>query len=549
MADEIGMAMTVKAPSELDILLDRLERQDSPAAKKILEMRVAMDPKAFSSQVQNVLLHRPPSYAVRFVAGLLSFEDIVQMLLDLHRQSRERALTVAAKLQRSDPRFDTLFLKRYADKDSVLWSDVELLVALDILDAVSERDRLVLGVSKFLRHANPKIRAQAAKFLARRRPYLGLITDLEREADPIVRAGLIEGLYERKEEFVPGLFRRHVKDLDHKVAGSALFGLYRIGDPGSIQLIDEMAKDSRPEFRDTSAWIMGQTGDPRFSSSLSGQLSDSNELVRKQALRGLCEMKKSLASARAQSPLHVVITRYRLQEDRQVLSATVFTSKAGRPVKSIGGTRFVLKAGGTYIREYGVEEHDCQAVINAGLILSEPPKGEESVRDEFDEGVERCLTLQRSRDTLADARLTHETHLRCYASDARSSHSILTRALEGIDFGLPNLQLIVVGAAPQTRVIDRLIEIGANVGATIHVIAVSSEWRTAELRKKVLDNDGSFRMIDPCDVAQACFEMYSALQHQYRITWEKSPGNLDLEVRADSGTGSAVYLMEESSAG
>jgi HEAT repeat protein len=525
---------------QLELLLDRYDERDRAAAKELLEMRATMDARNFSGRVRGLLLRRPASGSFRFLASLLEFEDLIKIVLDSYRASKAEAISLAEKLQSTDPRFDTLFLKRYSDRDSVNWSEDELLAALEILDAVSERDRLVLGVSKFMRSPNANIRSRAAKFLARRRPTLGLIADLARESDPVVRAGLIEGLYDRKEEFVPPIFREHIHDQYPSVAASALMGMYQTGDPNAILRVDEMAKNLRPEFRVASATLMGRTGDPRFSSTLATLLSDNDEGVRRAALRGLSEIKRQLTAARSQSPLAIAVLKHRGEDARRSLWLTVFNA-SGEPARGISPMKFLLKKDGAYVRHYSVEEYDCTHPLSVALILCEPPKGERSFRQEFEEAAERFSATLRNRDDLAVTKLSHETHLRCYATDPSSSNSVLTKALGGIDFAEPHLNLIVVGTTSYTRAIERLVEIGAKSGATVHVVAIAAEWRTPEIRRQVTGGGGFFRDVEPAELGRACLEIYSALLHRYRVSWEGSGNDIELEVRSPDGTGTVNY--------
>jgi hypothetical protein len=533
--------MVIEAPpNQLDILLDRYEEKDRSAAKDLLELRATTDPKLFTVQVCQILLKRPASGAFRYLASLLEFEDIARFLLDVYRDSKEDAFSIAEKLQSTDPRFDTQLLKRYSDRDMVNWSDDELLAALEILDAVSERDRLVLGVSKFLRHPHSNIRSRAAKFLARRRPTLGLIADLARESDPVVRTGLIEGLYDRREEFVPAIFREHVRDQYSGVSASAVFGLYLAGDPKAIGMIDEMARHTRSEFREAAAAVMARTGDPRFSANLAALLSDGDEAVRRRALRGLGEIKKSLAAARSQDALRIRVLKHSVREGKRSLWVSI-SENSGTAVRDLLATRFLLKSGGVYVREYGVEEYDANTGLNLSLILCEPPKGEFSLRTEFEEAAEAFSELRRSRDSVSAMRLSHEIHLRCYATDSSSSDGILTRALAEIDFSEPRQNLVLIGATSYTKALERLLAIAAKCGAAVHVIAVAAEWRSPELVRQVEDAGGFFRTAEPGEIAQTSFELYSALLHRYRIYWANSAGSVEVEVRSESGSGVTTY--------
>jgi HEAT repeat protein len=529
--------------SELDDLLNRYEGTDVTAGKKVQELRASMDAKTYGVLLCQSIQQREPSDALRFAASLLPLRDLAQMLLELYVQSKEKAIGVAEKLAAADPRFDATLLECLRE-DSNGWSDDALLVGLDILDTVSERDRLVLNVLRLLKHDNPKLRSKAALFIARRRPYLRWVTDLSREPDARVRANTLESLFEIQEDFIAPLFRQHLTDDNNRVAGNAVLGLYRLGDTSAIQFLERMAKDERPNFRNTGAWVMGQTGDPRFSSTLAGQLSDPDKLVRRQALLGLGEIKKAFKMTRDRSPLDIRIIKHGVEKGREQLITTV-ASPSGQAVRGLPGTRFLLKAGAGFVREYKSQEFDCKVPVNVCLVECLPHKEEDAVSAGFEEALKMCLALRRAKDKLSSSQLTYDTQLRCYASDVAASATILTNALSDIDFAASNLQLIIVGATREKHIVERLVDFGSRSTATVHLIAVAPEWRTPELRHQISAGGGYTLDADPSEVSAVCFAMHSALLHHYRLDWQHTKGNLELEVRADSATGITTYYKGE----
>lgn len=525
--------------SELGSLLDRFEGADVSAGKKLQDLRASMDAKAYRLLLCEAVRERLASDAVRFAASLLDIREIAQMLLETYLQSKETAISIAGKLAVSDPRFDAALLACLRE-ESEGWSDDALLIGLDILDAVSERDRLVLNVLRLLKHGNPKLRSKAAMFIARRRPYLRWVTDLSRESDARVRANTLESLFGIREEFIAPLFRQHVTDENNRVAGNAVLGLYRLGDTASIQHLEEMARDVRPNFRNTAAWVMGQTGDPRFSSVLAAQLSDPDKLVRRQALLGLGEIKKAFKIARERSPLHLKVMKSRVDQGRETLFVAALAAP-GEAARGIPGTRFFLKAGNSFVREYKVQEYDCKTPINVSFIECLPREEEDAVSAEFENATRRCVSLRRAKDKMTVSQLPYDTQLRCYASDSEAAPAILTKGLSDIDFALPNLHLIIVGATRERHIVEKLVDWGSKSAATVHLVAVAPEWRTPELERQISDAGGYVVTADPSEVGQACFDLHSTLLHHYRLSWRTKEGDLELEVRADTATGVATH--------
>jgi HEAT repeat protein len=51
--------------------------------------------------------------------------------------------------------------------------------------------------------------------------------------------------------------------------------------------VARMARHAEARFRATAAWVMGQTGDPRYVDVLRHMLGDTDEAVRRNARRSL----------------------------------------------------------------------------------------------------------------------------------------------------------------------------------------------------------------------------------------------------------------------
>jgi hypothetical protein len=102
-----------------------------------------------------------------------------------------------------------------------------------------------------------------------------------------------------------------------------------------------------------------------------------------------------------------------------------------------------------------------------------------------------------------------------------------------------------VGAGPETEAIEELLDLKSHFGVNVHLIAVSPEWQALKRRTNKLN--GFFHTVGVgVDLAQACFQVYSALLHHYRLTWdeEEADGNPELEIWCGSGYGSASYGFE-----
>jgi|SRR5450755_1008407 len=80
------------------------------------------------------------------------------------------------------------------------------------------------------------------------------------------------------------------------------------------RLLDEMRRHPEARFRNTAAWLMGRTGDPRFALAFSELMSDADEFVRTQSFKGLGAAK---GAARSRQPV-AVTGRHRESRDGRI---------------------------------------------------------------------------------------------------------------------------------------------------------------------------------------------------------------------------------------
>ncbi len=528
----------VSIPNSLGDWLDNYDCSTSQAGEQLQKFLISSGREVFRRALEQAFVERGPSEAWTFAAGLLDVRDLAQMLLEIHLQSRESAIAMAEKLAAADARFDAALFACLRDTTQ-RWSDEAVLVGLDILDTISERDRLVLSVLRLLRDPNPKLRSKAALFVAKRRPQLKLVTDLSEEADARVRANTLESFFGVRDESMATLFQQYLSDENNRVAGNAALGLYLLGEPSSIQVIERMAKDERSAFRNTAVWIMGRTGDPRFASNLASQVSDPDKLVRRQVLLSLGRIKDALKTARAQSPMRINIMNHRRKIDMESLLVTLF-GEDGQSLRGVPGTGFIVKANGAFVREYTVEELDCNHPVEICFIECMAEKEEDSISSFLEQALPACLALKRVKDRVVTSQLDYDTQRRCFCGEAGRDDATLKKALGDVDFSAPKLHLILVGAAREQSFAEKLVQFGLESAATTHLIAAAAEWQSPELTRLVEDRGGFVRCVHPDELAGACLDIHSALLHHYQLDWHPVDGGLELEVRANHATGFAA---------
>lgn len=184
-AEEMNRVMAFE--TEFNLLLRSFD-QDPSMFSKALGSYSASNPEAFLVHARKALLTVPPCRALKCVTSLLTLEGLLQFLLEEYVRSRDSAITLAKKILQSEPRFDATLIEYVEDKGLADRSELTVLAALDMLDEISERDRLVLNILAFVKHPNPKLCSKATRMLGRRRPNATCIDALLRESDLRVRA-------------------------------------------------------------------------------------------------------------------------------------------------------------------------------------------------------------------------------------------------------------------------------------------------------------------------------------------------------------------------
>jgi hypothetical protein len=179
---------------------------------------------------------------------------------------------------------------------------------LEILDRVSVGTRLTRMIGELVGHADPLVRSKAGMVVGRRIGFRWIYSHLL-EADPRVRANMLEALWENREPECMKVFALYRDDGDNRVAGNALYGLYLRGKADAIPSVMRMASHRDPKFRTTAAWLMGKIGQPEFVDVLRRMVNDESRCVKGSALKSLVRINRSAGSARDAGRWTAVETR------------------------------------------------------------------------------------------------------------------------------------------------------------------------------------------------------------------------------------------------
>jgi hypothetical protein len=230
---------------------------------------------------------------------LVAADRVFDVLCDPALEDAE-ALEVARSAQRVDGAIDVTIARSLAQTMVTSEGPVGLSQAgrlMEILDGISDGIRILPSLVRLLRHTDERVRSKAVLLIGRGKRSTQWVRERLDESDPRVRANAVEALWGVDTVENRQLLRRMLEDRNNRVAGNAMLGLYRLGECSSIAAILKAAAHDAPVFRCTAAWVMGETGDPRFAGYLAGMMREPNPAVRKRAFAALARVKAFAADA------------------------------------------------------------------------------------------------------------------------------------------------------------------------------------------------------------------------------------------------------------
>jgi hypothetical protein len=261
--------------------------------------RFAMDAPVFFIQVgMELLLKAPETAGYRYLAmQLVKQPTLFEQITDTWRYSKQQSVTLARRLLSVDPTLDTRLARalpgRNGGQGLQTLEGPKAERAIEILDEISEGRRVVPILNHLTDHPDLKISSKAALLIGKRVQNVDwakrVIMDTR---DPRLRANAIESVWGNDTPAVLELFRSCLQDRQNRVVGNSLMGLHLAGDPEVHEIVAKFARDFKAEFRMTAAWTMGKIGDPGFVESLTALIKDSNPGVRRAALKALRDIRQ-----------------------------------------------------------------------------------------------------------------------------------------------------------------------------------------------------------------------------------------------------------------
>ncbi len=162
-----------------------------------------------------------------------------------------------------------------------------ILRILDVLDEISPGPRLLMIIGHLTQHPDRHIASKAALLVGRRLQSREWVERHLASTDPRVRANVAEALWGIDSALAAHTLRKCLHDENNRVQGNAIIGLHRLGDRNVRWRIRHLAKDKRPEFRRTAAWVIGTLDSLEYKPLLEELLLDSDWDVRQAAQAAL----------------------------------------------------------------------------------------------------------------------------------------------------------------------------------------------------------------------------------------------------------------------
>jgi hypothetical protein len=386
----------------LEALVRNFER-DVAENRKLIRDQLDDDPEAFYRNAIALLKNTDESRGFQHLVVLLVSNGLLVRALCDPSLSREQATALGRAATRANPMADVELARGLADSSAQPDGPVQNEAAprlMEILAEISDGSRIAPSLMRLMRHSNPYIRSKAVLMIGRGNLSVKWVRGRLSEADPRIRANAIEALWGVKSPEAQVLLHFALADGNNRVVGNALLGLHLLGDCSAIPEIVKMAGNESPLLRATAAWVMGESGDPRYAEVLVRMLVESNTTVRKSAFVALRRIK----AAAAQTALG---TRWRVagiisnpagdlrRTQRKVHLAVVADSIQDQP--KILATQFILSETGQNVWTYKVTEKPPVEAMSVILVF---PRAVGAVAP-WNQGALKCLGWKRPSDLWA----------------------------------------------------------------------------------------------------------------------------------------------------
>jgi hypothetical protein len=278
-----------KAATELNGWLRSYSRSPTVSTKEIRAM-LDEDKEQFYACAFRVIRQFDDSAASRFLAGLMLERGLLLRALCDPVLPDQRVRGVIQALLAEDPGSDLVLVKAIVEQalgNQAPGALKALMRVVNSLEKLTDARRIAPRLLPLLRHPDQRLRSKVVRIVGCCGKNKQWVARQLADADPRIRANAVEALWGIDDPESRELLKTVAQDENNRVVGNALLGLYRSGDCAAITALLKMAEDGPPLFRATAAWVMGETGDPRFRDALKTLAGVNDSMVRKRAAASL----------------------------------------------------------------------------------------------------------------------------------------------------------------------------------------------------------------------------------------------------------------------
>jgi hypothetical protein len=357
--------------ARLLVLMKEFDRDTGEKRKQIRDLLEA-HPDAFYAAAIQILRGPADSRGLQFLVVLLVTNGLLLRALCDPALDREQAMGLARLGLRADSMADVTLARALADGVECCHDTVQLAQAsrlLEILDEITDSTRILSSLVRLLRHSHSYLRSKAVLMIGRGNKSTQWLRQRLSDGDARIRANAVEALWGFEGNEVRDLLQSMRLDPDNRVAGNAILGLYLLGDHNMIAEIWRRSTDQSARSRATAAWVMGETGDPRFTELVAGMLRDPVANVRKRAFSAI-EKLKNRAAQLTRVPEFILAGRF-VDCDAQAVRRFVLAigSQDHAVPRDLRPTQLILTEDDKPVISYQVIEKTTPDVISVVFLL------------------------------------------------------------------------------------------------------------------------------------------------------------------------------------
>lgn len=372
---------------------------DSARCRQSIRDLMGDDRDAFLGNAVRILKCDMNSRAAQYLLALLVSENLLYDALCDPALHFDQALALARLAVRIDAMVDVGLARRLAEEAIAAAETSSMGDAgriLRILTKISDGTRILPSLMRLLRTANPHLRSKAVLLIGRGSRSVKWVRHRLAESDPRVRANAVEAIWNVETPEARELLRFATADANNRVAGNALLGLYWLGDGSVIAEVVKMAGLDDSLFRMSAAWVMGETGDARFSECLRKLLADPNPGVRKRAFAAVSRIK--LATAHLAQKRKWLVSALLLPKDPQKTSRRIriaVVPEKGSEILKLRSTHFSVSEDNQPVLTYQLLERPVPEAMSLFILF---PRSTTTEISPWSQAALRCLDWKRPTD-------------------------------------------------------------------------------------------------------------------------------------------------------